>query len=172
MLYAYANWRIKGAAPIVSIDELITDVYNTEYLVCTSGGYDPVHPGHISCMMEAKRFNPILAVIVNGDSFLRDKKGKPFQDLKTRCQIVSTIRGVDYVVPFEIEGDPTVNVALAEIQPGVFAKGGDRCDPETIPEWDICKANKIRVVTGVGQPKLWSSSNFLDDWVKFKQRRR
>ncbi len=171
-MYTYSNWRIRGAAPIVTMQELVTSVYNTQYLVCTSGGYDPIHPGHISCMIDAKRFNPILAVIVNGDSFLRNKKGKPFQDLKTRCQIVSTIKGVDFVVPFEIEGDSTVNVALDYIQPGVFAKGGDRVDPDTIPEWDTCKSNKIRVVTGVGHPKYWSSSNFLKDWADFKSRRR
>lgn len=170
-MYTYRDWRIKGAAPIVTIDELVYDVYNTKYLVVTSGGYDPIHPGHISCMIDAKKFNPILAVIVNGDSFLVNKKGKPFQDLKTRCQIVSTIKGVDYVVPFEIKNDPTVNVALEQIQPGVFAKGGDRTDPETIPEWETCKNNKIRIVTGVGNPKLWSSSHFLEDWAKFSRSR-
>lgn len=164
----YYDWRVKGGAPIVSMEGIINEVYDTKYLVCTSGGYDPIHPGHISCMLDAKRFNPILAVIVNGDSFLTAKKGKPFQDLKTRCQIVSTIREVDFVIPFEIKNDMTVNVALEIIQPGVFAKGGDRTDPDTIPEWDTCKQNKIRVVTGVGDPKYWSSSHFLNDWAKFK----
>ena len=167
----YSDWRIRGAAPILTMQELVYKVYNTKYLVLTSGGYDPIHPGHISCMIEAKRFNPVLAVVVNGDSFLRNKKGKPFQDLKTRCQIVSTLGCVDYVIPFEIEGDQTVNAALDYIQPGVFAKGGDRVDPETIPEWDTCKKNKIRIVTGVGQPKLWSSSNFLKEWADFSRRR-
>ena len=91
--------------------------------------------------------------------------------MKTRCQIVSTIKGVDYVVPFEIKNDPTVNVALAGIQPGVFAKGGDRTDPDTIPEWETCRKNKIRIVTGIGQPKYWSSSHFLEDWAKFSRGR-
>lgn len=169
-MYTYADWKIRNAAPIVSIDELIDNVYNTQYIVCTSGGFDPIHPGHISYILEAKNFNPILVVIVNGDSFLVNKKGQAFQDLKTRCQIVSTIRNVDYVVPFEIRNDSTVNLALHRIQPGVFAKGGDRVDPDTIPEWETCKANKIRVVTGVGQPKLWSSSTFLKDWTDFKKK--
>ena len=170
-MYTYSDWRIRGAASIITIDELSYEVYNTKYIVCTSGGYDPIHPGHISCMLDSKNFNPILVVIVNGDSFLTNKKGKSFQDLKTRCQIVSTIRSVDYVVPFEIEDDQTVNVALARMQPGVFAKGGDRVDPETIPEWETCRSNKIRVVTGVGHPKHWSSSHFLNDWVKFNRGR-
>jgi len=164
----YFSWRIRGGAPIVSIGELLEQVYSPKYLVCTSGGYDPIHPGHISCMLDSKRFNPILAVIVNGDTFLTAKKGKPFQDLKTRCQIVSTLKEVDFVVPFEIEDDQTVSVALNLIKPGVFSKGGDRVDPDTIPEWETCRKNGIRVVTGVGSPKHWSSSNFLEDWVDFK----
>lgn len=164
----YDSWTINGGCPIVSIDELLDSVYNPRYLVCTSGGYDPIHPGHISCILESKKFNPVLAVIVNGDSFLAAKKGRSFQDLKTRCQIVSAIKSVDFVVPFEIGNDKTVNVALKLIQPGVFTKGGDRIDPDTIPEWEICKQNGIRVVTGVGSPKYWSSSEFLDEWVKFK----
>ena len=170
-MYKYSDWRIRGAAPIVSMSELVYATYNTKYIVCTSGGYDPIHPGHISCMLDAKKFAPVLVVLVNGDSFLKRKKGKPFQDLKTRCQIVSTIKGVDFVIPFESESD-TVDSALEYIQPGVFAKGGDRVDLETIPEWDTCKKNKIRIVTGVGQPKHWSSSHFLEDWAKFSNRRR
>lgn len=166
----YNRWRIRGGAPIVSMEDLVGKVPQTNYMVCTSGGYDPIHPGHISCLIESKKFNPVLVVIVNGDNFLINKKGKPFQDLKTRCQIVSTIKGVDFVVPFEIENDSTVCVALEYIRPGVFTKGGDRIDRETIPEWEVCKENGIRVLTGVGNPKHWSSSQFLEDWAKFKNK--
>ena len=166
----YRLWQLSGGAPIVSADELIYITPQTNYMVCTSGGYDPIHPGHISCMLQAKKLNHILVVIVNGDSFLVSKKGKPFQDLKTRCQIVSTIRGVDYVVPYEVNNDMTVCGALEMIQPGVFAKGGDRVDIDTIPEWEVCKKRKIKIVTGVGLPKDWSSSDLLDDWAKYKQK--
>src|SRR5215213_1093147 len=75
-------------------------------LVVASGGFDPIHPGHASNLLEAKRLGDTLVVVVNGDAFLKAKKGKAFQDLKTRCQIVSFLRAVDYVVPFEIENDP------------------------------------------------------------------
>lgn len=164
----YDYWRVKGGAPIISMYDLVELVPQTNYMVCTSGGYDPIHPGHLSCMLDSKRFNHILVVIVNGDSFLTNKKGKPFQNLKTRCQIVSTIKEVDFVVPFEIDGDQTVSRALEIIKPGVFTKGGDRIDRETIPEWETCRKNGIRVMTGVGNPKHWSSSQSLDEWVKFK----
>ena len=96
-------------------------------VACTSGGYDPIHPGHISCIldswvnsMDLKGDHDILTVIVNGDAFLRNKKGESFMDLKTRCQIVSAISGVDYVVPFEIENDQTVCKALEIIKPKYF----------------------------------------------------
>ena len=53
-------------------------------VVATSGGFDPIHPGHISCIIESQVYGDVLVVIVNGDSFLTEKKGKPFQDVETR----------------------------------------------------------------------------------------
>ena len=138
----------------------------TGRIVATSGGYDPVHPGHISSIQESRRYGDVVVVIVNGDAFLKAKKGRAFQDLQTRCLIVSALRGVDYVVPFEIEGDPTVTEALRQLHPHVFAKGGDRVDEHDIPEWGLCHALGIEVVSGVGDAKRWSSSWFLDAWVK------
>jgi cytidyltransferase-like protein len=78
----------------------------------TGGGFDPIHPGHVSLILESKQYGDVLVVIVNGDNFLKTKKGKPFQDLKTRSLIVSGLRGVDYVVPFEIKNDMTVTKAI------------------------------------------------------------
>jgi D-beta-D-heptose 7-phosphate kinase/D-beta-D-heptose 1-phosphate adenosyltransferase len=136
-------------------------------IVCTSGGYDPLHPGHASCIVESKQYGDTLVVVVNGDSFLRQKKGKAFMDLQTRCRVVSFIREVDYVIPFEIENDPTVCQALRWIHPHVFTKGGDRVDYRTIPEWKVCQELGIELVAPVGQPKLWSSSDFLKEWGEF-----
>ncbi len=136
-------------------------------LVATSGGFDPIHPGHISCIAESRQHGDVLAVIVNGDAFLRAKKGKPFQDLRTRCLIVSAMQGVDFVIPFEIENDATVSRALEIVRPHVFTKGGDRVDERTIPEWKICERYNIAIVTQVGMKKEWSSSAFLKDWGKF-----
>lgn len=133
-------------------------------VVMTSGGYDPIHPGHISCIIESKKYGDKVVVVVNGDSFLSAKKGKPFQNLETRSLIVSGIAGVDYVVPFEIEGDQTVNKALEIIKPDVFTKGGDRVDAKSIPEWETCQKYSIKVISGVGEEKKWSSSWFLNEW--------
>lgn len=137
-------------------------------VVMTSGGYDPIHPGHISCIIESKKHGDVLVVVVNGDHFLAAKKGKPFQNLETRSLIVSGIEGVDYVVPFEIEGDQTVNKALETIKPDVFTKGGDRVDAKSIPEWEVCKKYNIEIISGVGEDKKWSSSWFLNEWNNHK----
>lgn len=151
-------------APILSFNQIEAQREKLGIIVCTSGGFDPIHPGHLSCIAASKQFGDTVIVIVNGDQFLTTKKGKPFQNLETRCKIVSYVRGVDIVVPFEIADDQTVREALKLLRPHVFTKGGDRCSPETIPEWDICQELNIRVETGVGEPKNWSSSDFLKNW--------
>lgn len=134
-------------------------------IVATSGGFDPIHPGHISSLQASAAYGDVVVAIVNGDAFLTAKKGRPFQDLATRCLIVSAVRGVDYVVPFEIENDTTVREALRCLRPAVFTKGGDRVDHASIPEWAVCQELGIEVVSGVGDDKRWSSSWFLQDWM-------
>ncbi len=153
-------------AKIVSFEEFEKLRPKLGKIVVTSGGYDPIHPGHISCIIDSKKYGDTLVVIVNGDAFLTAKKGKPFQNLETRALIVSGIAGVDFVVPFEIENDQTVSKALEALKPDVFTKGGDRVDETTIPEWETCKKHNIKIVTGVGLEKKWSSSWFLNEWNK------
>ena len=154
-------------AQIVTFEDLDKIRDSLGKIVCTSGGYDPIHPGHASCLIESKRYGDTLVAIVNGDSFLTAKKGKPFMDLSTRCGVVSCIREVDYVVPFEIEGDSTVCEALRQLRPHVFTKGGDRTDYTNIPEWDVCQELDIELVPQVGRDKIWSSSDFLAEWGEF-----
>ncbi len=160
-------------AKIVTFEELDALRSHLGTIVATSGGFDPIHPGHISCILESKQYGDTLVVIVNGDGFLTAKKGKPFQDLATRMLIVSALREVDYVVPFDIENDQTVTVALEKIKPHVFTKGGDRVDKDSIParEWDVCERNNIRIIGGVGLDKFWSSSDFLKDWEDHARQR-
>jgi cytidyltransferase-like protein len=152
---------------IVNFDEFDQLRNRLGRIVCTSGGFDPLHPGHASCIIESKQYGDTLVVVVNGDSFLQHKKGKAFMDLQTRCHIVSCVRNVDYVIPFEIENDQTVCEALRRIRPHVFTKGGDRTNYANIPEWTVCQEFKIELVAQVGRPKLWSSSDFLKEWGEF-----
>ena len=153
-------------AKIVSFEEFdaLRKMYSLGKIVCTSGGYDPIHPGHTSCIMNSKSYGDTLVVIVNGDNFLTAKKGKPFMNLDTRCRLVASVRNVDYVIPFEIENDITVCVALRKLRPDVFTKGGDRTDYTNIPEWEVCKELGIEIVPKVGSSKVWSSSDLLNKW--------
>lgn len=155
-------------APIISFEDFAKLRPKLGKIVATSGGFDPIHPGHISCIIESKKYGDTLVVVVNGDAFLTTKKGRPFQNLKTRCQIVSGIREVDYVIPFEIKDDQTVSKALEALKPDVFTKGGDRIDKKTIPEWQTCEEYGIEVKSGVGEDKKWSSSKFLHEWTNGK----
>ncbi len=154
-------------AQVVGFEELDSIRESLGRIVCTSGGFDPLHPGHASCIIESKQYGDTLVVIVNGDAFLTAKKGKPFMDLATRSAVVSCVREVDYVIPFEIENDPTVCEALRRLKPHVFTKGGDRVDYSNIPEWTVCQDLGIELVSGVGLDKAWSSSNFLKEWSNY-----
>ena len=103
-------------------------------------------------------------VIVNGEGFLRNKKGAAFQDLRTRAQVVACLRGVDAVVTYESETDMTVEGALRAIRPRFFTKGGDRTDMTNIAEWPLGQEIGFEIVTGVGRDKDWSSSDMLARW--------
>jgi len=159
--------RKESPAKIISFEEFEVLRPSLGKIVCTSGPFDPMHPGHASCIFESKKYGDTLVVIVNGDEMLKMKKGRHFMDLESRCGVVAHIAGVDYVIPFNIENDMTVRVALEKIRPHIFTKGGDRFDASTIPEWEICEKHGIEIITGVGYPKSWSSSDFLREWVEF-----
>lgn len=157
-------------APIINFEDFARLRPKLGKVVATSGGFDPIHPGHVSCIIESKKYGDTLVVIVNGDAFLTTKKGRPFQNLETRCLIVSGIREVDYVIPFEIKGDQTVSRALEALKPDIFTKGGDRSGKSKLPEAEseVCKKHNIKIIFGVGEDKLWSSSKFLHEWTNGK----
>lgn len=162
-------------APIITKEDISPkgffkgDPFTFPRVGVVSGGFDPIHPGHISNIIDAKNHCIVLVVVVNGDDFLINKKGKQFMDHETRCNIVSGIKGVDYVYKF-IPTDPkdsSVVEALDIIKPDCFCKGGDR-NSENIPEFDICQTHGIEIINNVGEDKLWASSDYLRDWVSFR----
>ena len=167
------SYSAEKYAPVLTLEEFAAlrddPARDLGVVVATSGGFDPIHPGHVTCIVESKAMGDTLVVIVNGDDFLVQKKGKAFQDLDTRCAIVSAIRGVDYVVKFEIENDPTVAKALRAVRPRYFTKGGDRVVGKSMPEPEeaACREFGIEIIDGVGRDKAWSSSDFLKDWGEF-----
>jgi cytidyltransferase-like protein len=154
-------------AQIVSLDDFEKIRTQLGRIVCASGGFDPLHPGHTTYIIESKKFGDTLVVVVKGDEFLRCKKGKPFMDLQDRCKIISCLREVDYVIPFELENDSSVNVALRCIRPNIYTKGGDREDYTNFPEWSVCQELGIQLIPRVGLPKNWHSSEFLRKWGIF-----
>lgn len=132
-------------------------------IIATSGGFDPLHIGHVRCLNESKNIDntaskSLLIAIVNGDSFLTRKKGKPFMKLEERMEIVNALRSVDFVVPWD-DGSQTVIGALEILKPHIFTKGGDRSDASKVPEAEICDKIGCQIIYGVGgKEKIQSSS--------------
>ena len=146
---------------------------NQRPIYMTSGGFDPLHVGHVRCIQETVNLandpvtNPsnlsgLVVVVVNADSFLVRKKGYAFMPLSERMAIIDAIKGVDFVVPWETDGDQTVTGAISILKPDYFTKGGDRFDASTIPEWTICQKVGCEIITGVGHGgKIQSSSDLV-----------
>jgi cytidyltransferase-like protein len=148
------------------------DIYN-ERLVVTSGGFDPMHVGHLRCLLDSAEFvrkvggRTKLAVIVNSDGFLLRKKGYAFMPASERMEIIAGVKGVDYVVPWD-DGGQTVTGALAVLKPFAFTKGGDRDAAANVPEFELCERIGTQVIFGVGGGKIQSSSTLVDSARKFK----
>ena len=70
-------------------------------IVLVTGGFDPIHSGHINYIKEAKKLGDILVVGVNSDDWLTRKKGRPFMPLSERAEILRNIVGVDFVIDFD-----------------------------------------------------------------------
>jgi len=126
--------------------------------VCVSGGFDPIHKGHVRMILEAAQFGDVV-VIANSDDWLIRKKGKFFMSWEERAEILSSIKGVVKVVPVD-DTDGTVCEALRRIKPTYFANGGDRKDYNT-PEGEVCKELGITLLWGIGGDKIQSSSWLL-----------
>ena len=146
-------------------------------IVATSTFIDPPHPGHVSCIMESKKFGDVMVVIIDGDSRAVNKKGKAFMPARDRADIADAIKGVDYVV---IHEDPEAwhcADAIKIVRPDVFTKGGDRDeknrqDPNSGLKWeaDVIESYGGRIEYGVGRDKEWSSSDYLEEWYQFRKK--
>jgi len=141
---------------------------NYNRIVMTSGGFDPLHVGHLECIQASAEVadKGVLVVVVNGDSFLNNKKGYAFMNAESRCKIVSAIKGVDHVLLYEDPVDMTVCHTIAVIKPKFFTKGGDRDSSANVPEFDICKEVGAEVIFRVGGEKIQSSSELVGNAMK------
>ncbi|HHZ96468.1 MAG TPA: hypothetical protein EYN67_13160 [Flavobacteriales bacterium] len=127
--------------------------------VMVSGGFDPVHVGHIRMIREAAKFGDVI-VIANSDDWLYRKKGFNFMDFKSRYEILDSIKGV-IIVDSVNDADGTVCDAIRRHKPTYFANGGDRGKNNT-PEADLCRELGVELLWGIGgDEKIESSSDLL-----------
>ena len=134
-----------------------------ETVVAVSGGFDPVHIGHVRMFREARALGDRLVVILNNDNWIRNKKGKPFMPEGERKEIIESIRWVDEVVLTGHDAecaDRSVSTELRRIRPDIFANGGDRFADNT-PEAIVCSELGIRTAFGVGHGGKVQSSSWL-----------
>jgi D-beta-D-heptose 7-phosphate kinase/D-beta-D-heptose 1-phosphate adenosyltransferase len=140
-----------------------------EKVVIISGGFDPIHIGHIRLIKEAKKLGDKLIVILNNDNWLKKKKGYIFMGQEERKEILESIEGVDEVVITSHRSgtkDLSVSKDILKIKPDIFANGGDKT-PTTIPEASVCKKIGCEMVFNVGQGgKVQSSSKLLSKYVQ------
>ncbi|MFA5086809.1 MAG: adenylyltransferase/cytidyltransferase family protein [Candidatus Paceibacterota bacterium] len=140
-----------------------------EIVVAVSGGFDPIHIGHIRMFKEARALGDKLVVILNNDNWLKKKKGYAFMPQKERKEIIENIRWVDGVVLTAHKPNPIdMSVAndLKKLKPNIFANGGDRKEGNT-PEGPVCEKYNIKMVFNIGRGgKIQSSSWLLDAYKK------
>lgn len=135
-------------------------------VVLVTGGFDPLHSGHIEYFKAAKQLGNILVVGVNSDAWLTRKKGRAFMPSTERITIIQNLRMVDHCILFN-DNDDSAREAIRNVKmmyPNsqiVFANGGDRTK-ENIPEMT---EQDVEFVFGVGgEDKLNSSSLILEEW--------
>ena len=141
-------------------------------VVIVSGGFDPIHSGHIEHFKEAKKLGDILIVGLTSDEWLTRKKGKPFMPIEERLAVIRELRMVDSAVSFNDDDNSSVDLikkALVLFDDVLFANGGDRTQ-DNIPEIDAFdKDPRVQFAFGVGgSHKQNSSSWILKEWTSQK----
>lgn len=134
-------------------------------IVLATGGFDPIHSGHIAYLKEAKKLGDMLIVGLNSDEWLERKKGRSFMPWNERLCVLNNLQMVDEVYTFD-DGDGTANHFIQQVKAHyptnriIFANGGDRTIDNT-PE----SYNDVEFVFGIGgTEKKNSSSAILANW--------
>lgn len=135
-------------------------------VVMVSGGFDPVHIGHVRMFKEAKKLGDELVVLLNNDNWLKLKKGYVFMPEHERKEIIEAFDAVDRVILSSHEKntkDISISKDLRALRPHIFAKGGDR-HVGNIPTPEVLVCNEIgcEIVNDVGHGgKVQSSSELV-----------
>lgn len=146
-------------------------------VILVTGGFDPLHSGHIAYINSARQLGDSLIVGINSDEWLRSKKGREFMSWEERATIISNLHSVDRVINFD-DSDNSAKDAIRKVRAIhpeaqiVFANGGDRTK-ENIPEMDLLtEMLHLEFVFGVGgEDKKNSSSWMLEEWKAPKTER-
>tara|TARA_Y100000287_G_scaffold175058_1_gene164447 strand:- start:2370 stop:3122 length:753 start_codon:yes stop_codon:yes gene_type:complete len=143
-------------------------------IVLVSGGFDPLHSGHIQYFKSARELGDELYVAINSDKWLTRKKGQAFMSFAERKSIIENLEMVNEVISFNDEDD-TATQAIKQVKERnpkariIFANGGDR-KKENVPELN---AEGVEFVFGVGgEHKINSSSTILENWKQPKVQRK
>jgi len=149
-------------------------------IIVLSGGFDPVHKGHLRMFREASNLGHQVIVGLNSDEWLRRKKGKPFMNFEERKEILEGFKYINQVLPFD-DSDDTASDLICRVHSiynsnahdynysdlgheGMldyykiyFANGGDR-GKDNVPEVNICRELDVTMLWGIGGGKIQSSS--------------
>ena len=136
--------------------------------VLVSGGFDPIHSGHIKLIKEASKYGDVI-ILLNSDKWLQNKKGKEFLPFNEREIILNSIKNVVDVLPCGNKDKTCIDgikLAISKYNKNkiFFANGGDR-NNNTTPEKLFCDQNNIKTLWGIGgNNKSNSSSWILKKW--------
>ena len=139
-------------------------------MIILSGGFDPIHKGHVRMFKEAS-LNGMVVAGLNSDQWLIRKKGKFFMPFVERKEILESIRYIDLVKSFDDSDDTAcslinkINNEYSDNYNIFFGNGGDRTN-QTTPEIKFCNDNNIDLIWGLGGGKIQSSSELLKNWYK------
>ena len=151
-------------------------------VIIMSGGFDPVHKGHLRMFREASWLGHFVIVGLNSDEWLTRKKGKPFMKFEERKEILEGFKYISQVIPFDDSDDTACDLVekvynlydnnlkhfeydatdvghagFIDYYKIYFGNGGDRTD-DNVPEIPVCKKLGVQMIWGVGGGKIQSSS--------------
>lgn len=155
----------------------MTGIFKTFRVVLATGGFDPIHSGHIDYLKDAEKLGDILYVGVNSDEWLIRKKDKYFMPIQERLAVVSALKPVT-AADVLVDKDNTacefitknLNV-FPEPTQIIFANGGDRTNTTT-PEYEMFRDHpRVQFAWGVGgENKKNSSSIILKKWKETQKK--
>jgi len=136
-----------------------------------SGGFDPVHVGHLRMLQDAKKLSNKVIVLLNNDEWLIKKKGKPFMNETQRKEILDEFKSVSKVI-IQKFSDKSSAIAIEEFvlnNPNktiCYCNGGDRSNIKNIREAEVCKKLKVHLEFDVGgKEKIESSSELTKNYL-------